>query len=114
MNDCLIPDENFRSRVQDSFQRQPFMQTLGIKMTGIEAGYCELNVPYKKELTQQHGYFHAGVMATIADNSAGYAAFSLMEADSSVLTVEFKINLMSAGQGEALTAGQKCSKMGGH
>lgn len=104
MNQWQAPDPDFRARVQDSFQRQPFMQTLNIALVSIEAGYCELRIPYKTEFTQQHGYFHAGVIATIADNSAGYAAYSLMQDSSSPLTVEFKINLLSPGQGDYLLA----------
>ena len=80
------------------------MATLGIELKTIDAGYCELRLPYRQALTQQHGYFHAGVLATLADNSAGYAAFSLMESDSSPLTVEFKINLVAPGQGDHLLA----------
>ena len=88
------------------------METLAIEMVGIDSGYCELKLPYRKEFTQQHGYFHAGVIATLADNSAGYAAFSLMEADSTPLTVEFKIKLMSPGQGDWLVARAKVIKNG--
>ena len=112
MSQWQPPDPNFRAKVQDSFKRQPFMETLAIEMVSIDSGYCELKLPYRKEFTQQHGYFHAGVIATLADNSAGYAAFSLMEADSTPLTVEFKINLMSPGQGDWLVARAKVVKNG--
>lgn len=112
MNQWQPADPDFRARVLDSFQRQPFMQTLNITMVCIEAGYCELRIPYKTEFTQQHGYFHAGVIATIADNSAGYAAFSLMQDSSSPLTVEFKINLLSPGQGDYLLGKSRVIKNG--
>jgi uncharacterized protein (TIGR00369 family) len=112
MSQWQSPDPNFRDRVLDSFQRQPFMRTLNVDLVCIEAGYCELRVAYQRELTQQHGYFHAGVLATIADNSAGYAAFSLMQDNSTPLTVEFKINLLSPGQGECLIAKSKVIKNG--
>lgn len=105
-------DPDFETRVMDSFQRQPFMQMLGVELVNIDSGYCEMKLPYKKELSQQHGYFHAGVIATIADNSAGYAAFSLMSQTSSILSVEFKINLLSPGQGDFLHAKSKVIKNG--
>jgi uncharacterized protein (TIGR00369 family) len=61
-------------------------------------------VAHRQELTQQHGYFHAGVTASIADSASGYAAYSMMPADSSVLTVEYKINLVAPAKGAALIA----------
>ncbi|MEB3346283.1 PaaI family thioesterase [Aquimarina gracilis] len=78
------------------------MKLINAQLIDIRPGYCEIHIPYDKNLTQQHGFFHAGIISTIADNSAGYAAFSLMEQDSSVLTVEFKINLISPGDGKLL------------
>ncbi len=105
-------DKNFESRIRDSFSRQRFMEYLGATLTEIRAGYCEIEVPYKKELTQQHEFLHAGVIGTIADTSAGYAAFSLMEANSSVLTVEYKLNLMSPADGEKIIARSQVLKSG--
>ena len=71
------------------------MQHLGAELIRIEPGFCEIHIPYDKTLTQQHGFFHAGVVGTVADNAAGYASFSLMDETSSILTVEFKLNLIS-------------------
>jgi uncharacterized protein (TIGR00369 family) len=105
-------DPEYRTRVRDSFQQQPFMQTLGVELTSIEPGYCEMRLAFKESLTQQDGYFHAGIMATIADNSAGYAAFSLMQPGSAVLSVEFKVNLLSPGLGEFLLAKARVIKNG--
>ncbi len=95
-------DPNFESRVRESFGRQGFMGHIGAVLAKVEPGYCEIHVPYTRELSQQHGYFHAGVVGTVADNTGGYAAFSLMPADSSILTVEYKLNLMAPGDGELL------------
>ena len=75
-------------------------------------GYCEIKLPYSKNLTQQHGFFHAGVVATIADNTAGYAAYSLMDSNSTILTVEFKINLIAPAKGEYLVGKAKVIKKG--
>ena len=105
-------DKDFEQRIRDSFSRQAFMKTLGAKLGEIRAGYCEIEVPFKKELTQQHEFLHAGVIGTIADTSAGYAAFSLFAADSTVLTVEYKLNLMSPGDGEKLIAKSQVLKYG--
>jgi uncharacterized protein (TIGR00369 family) len=97
-------DPNFAERVRDSFSRQAFMRYIDASLTIIEPGYCEIRMPYRPELTQQHGFFHAGAAAAIVDSACGYAAFSLMPADASVLTVEYKINLLSPGRGEILVA----------
>ena len=73
-------------------------------MTRLDPGRVEVELPFRPELTQQHGFFHAGVIGTIADNAGGYAAFSMMPADSSVLTVEYKLNLIAPADGERLCA----------
>lgn len=93
---------NFESRVRGSFSRQGFMTFIGAELTEVRPGFCEIRVGHARELTQQHGFFHAGVIGTIADNAAGYAAFSLMPADSSILTVEYKLNLVAPGDGDLL------------
>lgn len=95
-------NKEFRKKVQESFDRQKFMDLIGAELVQIKPGYCEIKVLFNESLTQQHGFFHAGVISTLADNTAGYAAFSLMEADSSILTVEFKLNLIAPGKGDAL------------
>ena len=100
--DPRSPD--YAARVTDSFHRQGFMRYIGAELANVTPGFCEIRLPYREELCQQHGFFHGGVIAAIADNAAGYAAFSLMEADSSVLTVEFKLNLLCPGAGEEMVA----------
>jgi uncharacterized protein (TIGR00369 family) len=93
-------DENFADRVRASFARQPAMQTLGVAIARLAAGEIELTMPHRQAYTQQHGFMHAGIMATALDSACGYAAFSLMPADAAVLTVEFKINLLAPAKGE--------------
>jgi uncharacterized protein (TIGR00369 family) len=95
---------NYQDRVRSSFARQGFMRLLGARISRLTPGFCELEVPYRQELSQQHGYFHGGVAATLADVAGGYAAFSLMDATSAVLTVEFKLNLIVAAEGDHLVA----------
>ncbi len=102
----------YQKKVEESFQRQKFMKFINAKLIDVQPGYCEIHIPYDPNLTQQHGFFHAGIISTIADNTAGYAAFSLMEENSSVLTVEFKLNLMSPGDGELLIGKSNVLKNG--
>ena len=103
-----IPFENsspeFAIRVQESFERQGLMKHLGAQITQLQSGQVEIRVPYRSELTQQHNYFHAGVSGAIADTACGYAAYTLMPTNSSVLTVEYKINLLAPAAGEELIA----------
>ena len=94
----------FAKRVAESFQRQSFMTTLGAELSDVQAGSVEIQLPYRDDLCQQHGYFHGGVIGTLADNAGGYAAFSLMAAEDSVLTVEYKMNIVAPGDGEMLVA----------
>jgi uncharacterized protein (TIGR00369 family) len=105
-------DPNFEARIKRSFSLQGFMDYIGAEITDIGPGYCEIQVPYKRELTQQHGFFHAGIIGTLADNSGGYAAFTLMSAHSSILTVEYKLNIMAPGDGETLIGRAQVIKPG--
>jgi uncharacterized protein (TIGR00369 family) len=98
------PDPDFAARVRDSFLRQGLMATLGAAVTRVEPGCVELEAPFHPGLTQQHGFFHAGVTSALADTAGGYAAYTLFPADSSVLTVEFKINLVAPAKGDRLRA----------
>ena len=97
-------DSDFAERVRDSFARQSIMGLIGAELARVEPGLVEILLPYREDLCQQHGFFHAGVTATIADSAGGYAAFTLFPAESSVLTTEFKINLLAPAAGERLRA----------
>jgi uncharacterized protein (TIGR00369 family) len=97
-------DPEFIARVRASFARQAMMQTIGAVLETVAAGRAEISLPFRSDLTQQHGYLHAGVVATIADSACGYAAYSLMPADASVLTVEYKINLLAPATGDRFIA----------
>jgi uncharacterized protein (TIGR00369 family) len=99
-----IRDPEYQTRVQGSFDRQGFMTLLGAKLTRLEPGICEVAVDYRPDLAQQKGLFHGGVMGTLADNACGYAAYTLMAAEDSLLTVEYKMNIMAPGDGERLSA----------
>ena len=93
-------DPLFQARVAASFDRQEAMRTLGIEIAQLRPGEIELTMPYAATYTQQHGFTHAGIIATALDSACGYAAFSLMPAEAEVLTVEFKVNLLAPARGE--------------
>lgn len=105
-------DPAYSAKVHESFSRQQFMIMLGASIADLKPGYCEVHVPYRADLTQQHNFFHAGVSGAIADSAAGYAAFSLMPADASVLTVEYKLNLVAAARGDRLVARARVLRSG--
>ncbi len=105
-------DPAYADRVRASFYGQPFMGLIGAQITALAPGQCDIRLPFKPELTQQIGYFHAGIIGTIADNAGGYAALSLTPAGMEVLTVEYKINLLAPGTGEALIARGRVLKAG--
>jgi uncharacterized protein (TIGR00369 family) len=92
-------DAGFRQRVHDSFSRQTVMSTIGATLDIAEAGRVVIVMGHKPELTQQHGFVHAGIVSTALDSACGYAAFSLMPADAAVLTIEFKVNLLAPARG---------------
>jgi uncharacterized protein (TIGR00369 family) len=97
-------DSNYESRVRESFARQQVMHLMGAALTLVEPGAVEIELPYRADLTQQHGFIHAGIIASILDSACGYAAFSLMPADAAVLSIEFKVNLLAPAKGELIRA----------
>lgn len=97
-------DPHFAGRVRASFERQNAMQLIQATMPVIEPGATEIHLPHWQGVEQQHGFVHGGVVGMIADSSAGYAAMTLVPAGASVLTVEYKMNLMAPADGERLIA----------
>jgi len=104
VNDFTPRCSDFEQRVRESFGRQTIMELLGAELASVTPGRVTIVLPYRSDLCQQHGFFHAGVTSTIADSAGGYAAFTLFPDDSSVMTVEFKINLLAPADGERLRA----------
>lgn len=88
------------------------MQLIGAVLAELRPGHCEIRLPFRPTLTQQHGFFHAGMISAIVDTAGGYAGYTLMPASSSVLTVEFKVNLLSPGHGDLLIAEGQVLKPG--
>src|SRR6188472_300650 len=91
-------------RVRASFARQGAMATIGASIDAVEPGYCAISLVPGPAVSQQHGYVHAGVVSAIVDSAGGYAGFTLFPEDASVLTVEFKLNLLAPAKGERIVA----------
>ncbi|HXF46218.1 MAG TPA: PaaI family thioesterase [Burkholderiaceae bacterium] len=106
------PDPDFAARVRASFARQAAMGLIGAELTAVEPGRVTIELPVRDDLTQQHGFVHGGIVGMIADSAGGYSAFTLMPAASSVLTVEYKINLLAPARGERLIARGQVLKPG--
>lgn len=105
-------DPGFALRVLESFNRQKAMHLVGARITNIEPGYCEVELPFRDDLTQQKGYVHGGIVGMIADSACGYAAYSLMPASSSLVTVEYKINILTPAKAGLLRAAGEVIKPG--
>jgi uncharacterized protein (TIGR00369 family) len=99
-------------RVYASFAKQRIMETLGATLTHVGDGEVHISVPVAEPLTQQHGYLHAGVLATIGDSACGYAALSVMPEDAAVLSIEFKINMLAPAKGTRVVAKGRVVKPG--
>lgn len=100
----MTPDESMAARVRASFDKQKIMHMLGATLTSVKRGQVEVTFPFREELTQQHGFVHAGVITTILDSACGYAALSVMPEGAGVLTIEFKTNLLAPAKGDHFIA----------
>ena len=92
--------------VRDSFARQKAMTLIGASLASIEAGASEIRLPYRADLTQQKGFVHGGIIGMIADSACGYAAYSLMPQSASLVTVEYKINILAPARGSLVARGK--------
>lgn len=100
----MADDSDFEKSVRDSFAKQTIMATLGAEIAAVRLGEVEIVLPFSDKILQQHGFIHAGAVATIADSACGYAGLSVMPRDAAVLTTEFKIHLLSPAKGDRLRA----------
>jgi uncharacterized protein (TIGR00369 family) len=105
-------DPDYAARVRTSFGRQQAMALLGAEMTEVGPGMTEIVLPFREELTQQHGFVHAGIITAIVDSACGYAALSLMPPGVGVLTIEFKVNLLNPAAGIRFVARGQVVKPG--
>src|SRR5438477_11765618 len=105
-------DPHFSSRIRESFARQKAMALIGASLDVVAAGAVEIALPFRDDLTQQKGFVHGGIIGMIADTACGYAAYSLMPADCSLVTVEYKMNILApatrslVARGEVVKAGR--------
>jgi uncharacterized protein (TIGR00369 family) len=109
----VADEENgIEQRIRSSFAKQGLMRTLGATLGRVASGQVEISLMPKPEVSQQHGFVHAGAVCAIADSAAGYAALTLMPMDRGVLTTEFKINLLAPAAGERIVARGRVVKAG--
>lgn len=112
MTDFAPQDTDFEARVRESFARQRVMETIGARLARVAPGEVEIELPFREDLTQQHGYLHAGIVAAVVDSACGYAAMSLTQAGSDVLSIEFKLNLLSPARGASFVARARVKRAG--
>ena len=112
MTDFTFPDPNFESRVRTNFMRQGMLTTFGASIGLVRPGEVHLHAPFDARFSQQDGFLHAGFVTSLMDSACGYAAFSLMPADARVLSVEFKVNLLSPARGAHFRAEGRVVKPG--
>jgi len=112
MQQEFFMETSVEKRVKESFARQTVMATIGASITGVEPGEVTIELPFRSDLAQQHGFIHAGVVTMIVDTACGYAALTRMSASAAVLTAEYKINFLSPAEGEKLIARGRVLKPG--
>lgn len=99
-----VADENYVDRIRTSFQKQGAMETIGGRLMKVEPGEVHIEFPFSHAITQQHGFVHAGIMTAVVDTACGYAASTLMSAESEVLTIEYKVNFLAPAKGTEFVA----------
>jgi uncharacterized protein (TIGR00369 family) len=99
-------DAAFEQRVRASFARQRAMALIGASLAAVRPGYVEIELPFRDDLTQQKGFVHGGIIGMIADTACGYAAYSLMPASASLVTAEYKINILAPALGALVARGE--------
>jgi uncharacterized protein (TIGR00369 family) len=112
MADFVPKDPDYERRVRASFARQRAMETFGARLLRVAPGEVEIGIDFDEAYTQQHGYLHAGVVTALVDTACGYAALSLTEPGAEVLSVEFKLNLLSPAAGESFAARARVVRAG--
>ena len=104
MSQASSQDPDYAERVRASFGRQRVMQTIGATLSRVEPGEVDITLPFRDDLTQQHGFLHAGIVTTIVDSACGYAALSLLPPGVGILTVEYKVSLLAPASGSHVVA----------
>ncbi len=113
MRESFAPaNTDFEAVVRASFAQQGVMRLLGAEMVAVQPGACHIRLPFSERVSQQHGFFHGGLVATVADSAGGYAAMTLCPAGTEVLTVEYKVNFLAPAKGSEVIAMGRVIKPG--
>lgn len=112
MSNCKPAFAHYEARVRSSFEQQGIMKTIGATLTRITPGEVHIDLPFSQGVTQQHGYIHAGIIATVVDTACGYAASTLMPIHAEVLSIEYKVNFLAPARGEKIVGIGKVVKAG--
>lgn len=112
MSDFIPRDTDYEARVRRSFARQRVMATIGARLSRVAPGEVEIELQFREDLTQQHGYLHAGIVAAVVDSACGYAALTLAPEGAEVVSIEFKLNLLSPAVGESFVARARVKRAG--
>ncbi len=112
MTDFQVQDPNYEARVRDGFNKQQIMHEIRATISDLAPGRFQITMPFSEKWTQHAGFLHAGIVTTIVDSACGFAAYTLMPADTDVLTVEYKVNFISPGVGEFFIATGQVLKSG--
>ncbi|MDD2921051.1 MAG: PaaI family thioesterase [Anaerolineales bacterium] len=107
-----MPDMDLEARIRSVFDRQQMLKTLDARLIKVSAGEVQIEMPFQRELTQQHGFIHAGAITTLIDNACGYAAYTVIPPQGSILTIEFKVNFIAPAKGEKFIAVGRAIKSG--
>jgi uncharacterized protein (TIGR00369 family) len=105
-------DAGFEQRVRASFGLQQVMRTIGAGLVSVAPGEVVIDLAFREDLTQQHGYLHAAIVTAIVDSACGFAAYSLMPPDAAVLTIEYKVNFLAPALGTKFVAHGRVMKPG--
>lgn len=113
MSELFKPrNSDFENVVRTSFARQGIMRSIGAELVSVQPGVCQIRLPFSDLVSQQHGFFHGGLVTTIADSAGGYAAMTLCPMDTEVLTVEYKVNFLAPAKGSEIVAIGRVIKAG--
>jgi len=107
-----MPETDYKDRVRESFTQQRVMQLIGANLALVEPGIVEIELPFREDITQQDGFVHAGIITTVLDSACGYAAYTLMPEGSSVLSVEFKVNLLAPAKADVIRVRAEVKRAG--
>jgi uncharacterized protein (TIGR00369 family) len=110
--EVVVSDPDFENKIRDSFTHQGVMQALNGKLVTVKPGFVEMHLPFSTSVAQQHGFFHGGLVATVADSASGYAAYTVLDKGEECLSAEFKVNFLSPARGDKLIARGRVLKAG--